>query len=338
MQCKEITKEKPILVLEGSIRSAFGRSGNNILEFLHAIQLARDQDVQLGIMTHSWAMDVLQKMWMAIDDSNWEEKFEKAFCVKIFDFPNELEGWDVRYNTTNRQQQEQQQYPQNYYTTKELFNYQSPKSLGEYIDDQEYAIRTLFRGYNTGEGEFDSMHSNTRDMCSGIKSIFGKNRAGAIYSVIHSRKLEGRPGLSLLSKYARKSGCDPVAALEMRPDYVKSILKPLRMLSYPVVVVHDGQDPDVVARLLQDPELKPLIRLVHENDRWIGGDITLAVMANVFIGNPASSFSGFINKARSSLGFGHSYLWRAKNPETKEWRTVCGDHCVFDKTIYGLMA
>ena len=195
---------------------------------------------------------------------------------------------------------------------------------------QEYTIRALFRDYNEG-----GLDSNTRDMCTGIKSVFGDDRAGAIYSVIHSRILEGPPGLKFLAKMARKSGCDPVAALEMRPDYVKSILKPLGMLNYPIIVVTDSQDPDVVTRLLQDPELGPQIRLIHEDSRWIGGDITVAVMANVFIGNPASSFSSFINKARSSLGFGHSYLWRAKNPETKEWRTVCGDHCVFDKTIYG---
>jgi len=89
-KCAEITQDRPIIILQGG--SKYGRSGNNVLEFLHAIQLARDQGVQLGIMAGSWAMNILQKMWMAIDDSNWQEKFEKAFCVKIFNFPYELKG------------------------------------------------------------------------------------------------------------------------------------------------------------------------------------------------------------------------------------------------------
>ena len=65
---------------------------------------------------------------------------------------------------------------------------------------------------------------------------------------------------------------------------------------------------------------------------WLGGDITLAVMSNVFIGNPASTFSTFIAKSRLALGFGHNELYRAKDPDGK-WRTVCGDHCIFDTGI-----
>jgi len=54
-------------------------------------------------------------------------------------------------------------------------------------------------------------------------------------------------------------------------------------------------------------------------------------------GNPASTFSGFIAKSRLALGFGHSYLFRAKD-ENGAWRTVCGDHCIFDKSILSVMS
>ncbi|KAL7530193.1 hypothetical protein ACHAXR_003357, partial [Thalassiosira sp. AJA248-18] len=215
-QCTEITQDKPIVILQGDLRAQYGRTGNNLIEFLHAIQMARDKGLQLGVMTHSWAMDVLQKMWMSIDDLNWQAEFEQAFCIKIFEFPFELQGWDVIQNTT-----------------KELFYYTSEKPLDEYIDNQELTIRTLFRDHNQGEG-YDSYRRPVNDMCSGIKAVFGEDRATAIYSVIHSRKLEGQPGLALLKKLSNKSGCDKIAALEMRPDYVKSILKPLGMLKYPI--------------------------------------------------------------------------------------------------------
>ena len=50
----------------------------------------------------------------------------------------------------------------------------------------------------------------------------------------------------------------------------------------------------------------------------------------MFIGNPASSVSGFIAKSRVSLGFGNNFLHRAKD-ENGEWTTVCGDDCLFAK-------
>eukprot|EP00580_Thalassiosira_gravida_P008657 CAMPEP_0201627596 /NCGR_PEP_ID=MMETSP0493-20130528/2746_1 /ASSEMBLY_ACC=CAM_ASM_000838 /TAXON_ID=420259 /ORGANISM="Thalassiosira gravida, Strain GMp14c1" /LENGTH=62 /DNA_ID=CAMNT_0048098097 /DNA_START=1 /DNA_END=186 /DNA_ORIENTATION=+ len=62
-----------------------------------------------------------------------------------------------------------------------------------------------------------------------------------MYSVIHSRSLEGEPGLRLLGNLAHRSGCDPVAALEMKPDYIKAILKPLGMMKHPIVFITDGQ-------------------------------------------------------------------------------------------------
>ena len=57
----------------------------------------------------------------------------------------------------------------------------------------------------------------------------------------------------------------------------------------------------------------------------------------ILVGNPASWFAGFIAKTRLALGFGHNYLFRARDEEGR-WRTVCGDHCIFDKTIMGAIA
>ena len=103
------------------------------------------------------------------------------------------------------------------------------------------------------------------------------------------------------------------------------------------MLITDGQDFAVIQRLLNDPEIAPKLRLVSEEATWIGGDFTVAVMANAFIGNPASTFSGFIAKSRLALGFGQSYLFRAKN-ENGEWVNTCGDTCIYDKRIMGPMS
>jgi len=320
-ECPPIAKDKPIIILDGR---GYGRTGNKLTEFLHAIQETRDRGLQLGVMKHSWVMGTILPMWMAISNvrytRGWKRHFERSFCIKIFDHKSQLRGY-------------REVIPME---SKELLFYRSEVPFGEYMASQQRTIRTLFRNYNTGVGR-DVWNQRVRDMCSGIRSLFGEAVGDATYSVIHSRSLEGEPGFRLLNNVARKVGCDPVAALEMRPDYIKSILEPLGLMHHPIVLITDGQNSDVVRRLRADEEIGPLLRTVPSGDSWIGGDITLAIMSDAFIGNPASTFAGFIAKSRASLGFGHSYLFRAKD-ENGNWRTVCGDHCVFDKTILGVMS
>jgi hypothetical protein len=118
----------------------------------------------------------------------------------------------------------------------------------------------------------------------------------------------------------------------MQPEYIKAILRPLGMLEHPIVLISDGQDFSVAERLLNDPEIAPMLKLVPNRAKWIGGDITLAVMSNVFIGNPASTFSGFIAKSRIALGLDKTFMFRARNGNG-EWENTCEDRCIFSKRI-----
>jgi len=313
---------KKIMVLRGDL--AHGRIGNNLIEFLHALQFARDMDYQLAITSNSWAIEMLRMMWFNPSyDDGWAAKFEKEFCVKIIQPDDSLKGWVVVPYGLN---------PNNSVAvTKYLFDYQSELPLDKYIASQSRFIQKLFRHYNLGP----------ESMCSGINAIFGDEKKDVMYSVIHNRHLEGAPGLRLMQRMSRTSRCHPTAALEMYPEYVKSILRPIGMLNHPIVLITDGENPDVAKRLLEDPEIGPMLRLVPESASWIGGDITLGIMSNVFIGNPASSFSGFIAKARIAFGFGHNHLFRTKVSTgigKLEWVTSCGDACVFDKNMLGNMS
>mmetsp|Transcript_36944 Transcript_36944/g.66450 ORF Transcript_36944/g.66450 Transcript_36944/m.66450 type:complete len:462 (-) Transcript_36944:40-1425(-) len=311
------TKATPILVLEGL--GATGRTGNNLVELLHGIQYARDNNIQLGIMSDSWATRLITTMWMENkvgDDwspaGDWQAQVETILCAKIFSTEEELEGWDVIHKGTGW-----------------LFEYKTTSTMGDYMANQLDILRRIFTHYNAGEG-IDRLGRPTRDMCSAINTIFGMDsRKSAIYSAIHSRSMEGHPGIHHLKVMSQRSGCDRSAALEMHPDYIKSILQPLGMLQYPIVFITDGENPLILNRLLADPDIGGLIRVVPSEASWIGGDIALAVASNVFIGNPASSFGNFIAKSRLALGMGHNELFKAKD-ENGQWRTVCGDHCLFD--------
>ena len=89
-----------------------------------------------------------------------------------------------------------------------------------------------------------------------------------------------------------------------------AILSPLGLLKHPILFITDHQRQDILKRLMDDAELGPQIRVVSNDVSWVGGDLAAAIMATAFIGNPASTFSGFIAKSRIALGFGNNFLFR----------------------------
>ena len=256
-----------------------GRTGNHLRAFLHAVQYARDRNLKLRIERNSWAMDVISSMFMVREGRvlDWIGHMEEVLCIKVFQTGN-------RSGRRNRM-------PGLPLSQKRMFDYISHAPVETKVATDLHTLRKLFQSYNTGDGTNQYYHG-VRDMCSGIDSIFGKDERSVVkYSAIHHRYLEGWPGQRILGKVARVTGCDPLAALDMTPEYIKSILGPLDMLQHPIVKITDYQNIDGLHRLMNDTDIGPLIRLVPNEARWYGGDTTLGVMADVFIGNPASKIS-----------------------------------------------
>lgn len=335
------TRETKVLLWEGS--RAWGRTGNNLIEVLHGLQYARDNDMLPAIMMGSWSPILITSMWWSIQDDatrptgdiereyaidEWRGQFEKAFCVRIVTNDDDLSIYEevVRMST------------------EEFFKFyridQNLPTLDGYVEYQCHILRTLYRSYNTGFG-VNIRSKPVENMCSVIDSMFeGTGRSSwARYSVIHSRSLEGEPGLRLLGRIARKSGTHPTAALDMEPDYIKAILEPLGMLEHPILFITDNQRPEILEKLLADPDIGPSIQLVPPDASWIGGDITAALMANVFIGNPASTFSGFIAKSRLAVGYQakRTFMFRKKNEDGK-WVDACDHRCIFNPYVMNAMA
>ena len=314
-------EETRILLLGGS--ETYGRTGNQLIEILHSLQYGKDNGYVVAIRFWSWATYVINQMWMPIvqdDIFAWTQFVERSLCVKIVHTDDDLVGYkEVKV-----------------LDTRDLFVYQSREPLDGKVEYMGHVLRTLYRSHNTGIG-LTIQRTPVRDMCSVLDAIFGGGRDSAAYSVVHSRSLEGEPGLRLLERIARYSGCDPAAALDMEPDYVKAILGPLGMLERPILFITDHQRPEILERLLEDPDIGPNIQLIPPDASWIGGDITAALMADVFIGNPASTFSGFIAKSRVALGYDTTYMFRKKDDDGM-WVDSCSNTCIFDRKIMHAMS
>ena len=258
------------LVLKGD--RAFGGAGNRLRTFLRAMQYARDKQVPLVLVANSWAMRTLTSQFFAADGRNWIAQMEKSLCLKVLTKAPKLFKWTS--------------------SPKMLFYYQSTASKESQEASQLQIMRTLFRHHNAGMGHNDTAAKN---MCVGIDALFmnvgmgeqaraGKEkdyRHSALYSAIYLANSKGK-GETMLSQNVKKRGCDPRAAREMTPDYVKSILGPLGMLAHPIVVVVDRHKGSAAAlrRLVSDQDLGRVIRVLPEEARWSGGDMTLAVMVS----------------------------------------------------------
>jgi hypothetical protein len=118
-----------------------------------------------------------------------------------------------------------------------------------------------------------------------------------------------------LNKIAKASGLTVEGGvISMGPAYVKSILKPLGMLEYPILLITDRSKTGAERGLLNDPDIGPKLMVLSDRENLDGADVALAVLSDVYIGNPASVTSGFIARARMALGYSEksTQLFRRK--------------------------
>jgi len=374
---------RKLLLLNGNI--FWGNTGNRVSSLLHAYAFARDNQMEIGITKHSWAMDLLQsigiedeffpsreydhEMWKDILHSEFGLQIMKnhTYMVQTYEEVHHMSAHDAYY----------------YQTSPEDLKRLKKETGWDWNDTMEFHKEFLRRWFVRHATSGGYIHSGfrSRDVCDLIYSLFGRppesvsgeDKSGEYdggslgnsmdhikYTVIHSRYMEGKAGYRM-RKLARTSKCDRLGAIHMSPEYVRSILENLvldgrgnivhkdgqggknnnsnmnnNMLHQPIILFSDGQIPEIVEQnLLNDPIIGPNL-IIFNKELLDGADIALSVLADVFIGNPASVTSGFIARSRISLGMEQNYLWRKKRKEDfggSSWFSVCNDECIFKPKI-----
>jgi hypothetical protein len=129
---------------------------------------------------------------------------------------------------------------------------------------------------------------------------------------------------------------DRKAPCLLTPSYIKSIIHRNMLYSKRIFIITDGKNPDIIRDLLQDEDIGSFVQTIPYNLSWVGGDMMLAVLADVFVGSPISTLAGNVARARVALGFNGStnYLFPMKRRDYHStWAFFCNNQCLYDPNI-----
>jgi len=297
----------------------YGRTGNQIQEFFHAFDMARDRGGDMVMRKHGFPMDTtLKEIFLGMDDaadgsSTTTTRLEERFGITFYENLNEKE----RTNLT-------------LVGTEPLFHYISndPRfDLDDVMLHRRYVIQELYRI----TAEYMKMNPNSEgvlSMCSSLHALFGKGDATTTvtrgnelgmknvtqrYAVIHSRSLEGF-GPKFMQRAHEIFGVDAKVGREYPATLLTHILNSSGLWnagvpSPSILMITDGDTPKVIQDLSSHPIIGPNFQVLPNSISTVSGDMMLAIMADVFVGNPVSTFSQYIVQARYAIGKGNSYLF-----------------------------
>eukprot|EP00571_Detonula_confervacea_P000956 CAMPEP_0172330372 /NCGR_PEP_ID=MMETSP1058-20130122/61367_1 /TAXON_ID=83371 /ORGANISM="Detonula confervacea, Strain CCMP 353" /LENGTH=297 /DNA_ID=CAMNT_0013047583 /DNA_START=924 /DNA_END=1817 /DNA_ORIENTATION=- len=285
--------------------------------------MARDRGGALVFHEHGFPIELsLRKLFLGIERTELENRLGITF------FDSVEEKYRSKMKTVSQE---------------EIYHYISNDtnySMFDAIEHRHYIIQELYR-ITAREMELRPGSPDAADMCASLHAFFGKgdgkgNRLKELgitksithkYTVIHSRGLEN-DGNRFMNKAQEVFGIDNRAGLDHPADLISSILAPLGMKNNSILMITDGQSPEVVQRLSSDPVVGPIFQVVPSKVSTMTGDLMLAIFSDVFIGNPVSTFSQYIVQVRYALGIENSYLF-AKKDENGKWETFCNDETCF---------
>ena len=321
----------------------YGRTGNQIREVFHAFDLARDSNGALVFHSNGFPMDLIlrvesismqgyggsgawgQGLFLGVTESELEKRLGVTFYNNV----------DEKYRSQLKVMKQDELY---HYISKD-----SRYSIFDAIEHRHYMIRELYQ-MTANEMELHPDSKDVIDMCSSIHALFGKEngdqqRSALLkelgitkpitekYTVIHSRKLEGL-GKAWMNRAQKEWGVDNRAGIDYPTDMITSILSPINMVNNSILMITDGQNPAISRRLASDPIIGKQFQVVPRKISTVTGDLLLAIVSDVFIGNPISTFSQYIVQVRYAFGIGNSYLFVRKD-ENEKWETFCNDEACF---------
>jgi len=270
---------KEVVLLQNG--SPYGNLGSQLTSFFHAYDFAHESKAPLYITKDSWALETLSKLFFdsdLISPANIPEKFypylEKILRVKIVESEEVLKSMEITVP----------HHP----PVQGFFHFSVPGlDLTQIRNHRETILRQLLQYPAPG-------------MCTNLEKRLGAQPTEK-YTVI-SFNFSANIHLPKLDAATKK---DHTAAAEMQPDYVVNILGREGMLEQPIFPVFPPGPPnpanvEALMSLIKNPLLHDKIRYdLHA--RNLEDYVYLALLADVYLGNPVDPLSIWIARIRAAL-------------------------------------
>jgi len=282
----------------GHIRP-LGRSNNQIISILHAVDTALDRhgdppNNRAVVAISKWAFHILKGLFF--DGKNSTEfalDLEQLRPVLLV-HAGRLEelGLTESHNKTTIWLRTQHAY---YYQHKGEHNLTS-----QIIERRRHQLWGQLFQYGVAERNL-GLYNGLKDTIEKRGLVYGDSKTME-YVTIHSRWLEGECEKRVGKLLPWKDEC------LMTPSYIKAIMGDT--IDKPIVFIGDGQKKEVLEKLKKDPDIGPALIVPEEDIVLPDGvkvsqpfsDMMLAIMGDVFIGTRASTFATMVGVSRVVRG------------------------------------
>ena len=272
---KEPTDSTEAVLVQGNF--PFGNT--LIVGLFHAIDLAYDKQCEVYITKScTWIWDVITPWFYGKEytrDDAFYKTMEEVFGIHVVDDPvndNMKAFGKTKVNGLN--------------------------SMGAFKTRSQQLTAEQLR--NRRDTIFRNLFALPNPQCDNINAA-GMNKAHAMYTFIDVPFDD-----AWNARVQEFTGHEHNEVFDMKPEYVKSILKPLNMLEHPIFLQMSSSENDPereeVKRLIQDPELKT-------DTKDVTNDLYMAVLADVFIGNPCSHWSLMVARMRLAFGLKNTFVY-----------------------------
>lgn len=272
-----------------------GRFNNEWIAIMHAIERAQvDHGDRAVVALGGWAPRTFQKLFF---DQSLENELEfqvrlETTGLVVHESRLEALGLTEKHNKT----QVWLNTKETYYWVRNHFVEFSPDEIRR---RRQMVLRIFLQQIGIHQKNLVLYNRLIQHIQERQRVFGGVNTKNAGYIAIHSRWLEGECE-------RRVGNLLPKDECWMTPSYIKDILG--GTIDKPIVVIWDGQKPEVIETLRRDPEIGPALIVAEDivpKDIEIPqplSDFAIGVMSDVFIGARVSSFAANIGVFREALG------------------------------------
>lgn len=281
-----------ILLEKGKL---IGDLGARLDSFFNAYEFAHDENLPLYVAHDSWAIDALSPLFFgpatAVErDAQFWGIVQDVLDVKVVKNEASLDSFGVEVRQ--------------YVSPRDLLTYSSQHSnRGEIENHRKTILRKLFR--------YPS-HHGVRNACAAYESLHGTDFSKK-YTVMHVAGPKRKNDTTTTNKNALK-GRD-----SMDVDRAKGILKPLGMLERDVYLINSssGVYSDNIGQVAHAAAGSQLnVVDLPQQFRHEGSYFYLAVLSDVYLGDPADRTSAWIARMRDALGMRNTFVFPEKGKNT----------------------